>query len=276
MEMGSDSTPVEVNLDGVDVYLADSMQFLLEYGCRLRPKGCFSFMPSYRGEHANESHLSQFYNSEVEVPGDFNYAVRLAEKYLRCLCKAVFNGCEELALKVIGDISHVARFGASRQCLPRITMDEAERILGGRGIKRMGKHRSRTINRAGELRLIQEFCGAVWLTHPDHRSVPFYQAYGDELYRTAKAADLLMGIGEMIGLGERHATEEAVRKALHLHELNSKVRDYDWYISIRQLQPMVTSGFGLGVERFFCWALQHNDIRDCQLFLRFRGKRPVV
>ena len=29
---GSDSTPVKVNLCGVDTYLADSMQFLLEYG----------------------------------------------------------------------------------------------------------------------------------------------------------------------------------------------------------------------------------------------------
>lgn len=38
MGRGSDSSPVKVNLQGVETYLADSMQFLLEYGCRLTEK----------------------------------------------------------------------------------------------------------------------------------------------------------------------------------------------------------------------------------------------
>ena len=33
MGKGSDSLPVKINLEGNDTYLADSMQFLLEYCC---------------------------------------------------------------------------------------------------------------------------------------------------------------------------------------------------------------------------------------------------
>jgi asparaginyl-tRNA synthetase len=41
MGLGSNSTPVKVNLQGVPTYLADSMQFLLEYGCRMNEAGCW-------------------------------------------------------------------------------------------------------------------------------------------------------------------------------------------------------------------------------------------
>lgn len=41
MGRGSDSLPVKVKLEGVETYLADSMQFLLEYGCRLTNKGVY-------------------------------------------------------------------------------------------------------------------------------------------------------------------------------------------------------------------------------------------
>ena len=34
MGLGSDSLPVKINLNGVSTYLADSMQFLLDYGNR--------------------------------------------------------------------------------------------------------------------------------------------------------------------------------------------------------------------------------------------------
>src|SRR5689334_8405399 len=44
---GSDSLPVRVDLMGHNTYLADSMQFLLEYGCRLNRPGAWYLMPSF-------------------------------------------------------------------------------------------------------------------------------------------------------------------------------------------------------------------------------------
>ena len=65
MGLGSDSLPVKINLNGVPTYLADSMQFLLEYGNRFCKNGVWYIMPSFRGEQEDERHLSQFYHSEV-------------------------------------------------------------------------------------------------------------------------------------------------------------------------------------------------------------------
>ena len=85
MGRGSDSLPVRVNLNGVDTYLADSMQFMLEYGCRLSDKGVYYLMPSFRGEKADERHLCEFYHSEVEIPGTLDDIMLLAEEYVRYL-----------------------------------------------------------------------------------------------------------------------------------------------------------------------------------------------
>jgi aspartyl/asparaginyl-tRNA synthetase len=32
--------------------------------------------------------------------------------------------------------------------------------------------------------------------------------------------------------------------------------------------PMLTSGFGMGVDRFLMWVLKHDDIRDMPLISR--------
>ncbi len=50
MGLGSDSIPVKIQLGGRDTYLADSMQFALEYGCRFFENGVWYIMPSFRGE----------------------------------------------------------------------------------------------------------------------------------------------------------------------------------------------------------------------------------
>lgn len=82
MGRGSDSLPVKVELCGVETYLADSMQFLLEYGCRLSKNGCYYIMPCFRGEEADERHLCQFYHSEVEIPGTLDTIMDLADEYI--------------------------------------------------------------------------------------------------------------------------------------------------------------------------------------------------
>jgi len=83
------------------------------------------------------------------------------------------------------------------------------------------------------------------------------------------AADLLFGIGETVGAGERHASESELRGALATHGIDSE--PYAWYVQMKALRPMRTAGFGLGTERYVCWLLGHNDIRDCQLLPRFNG-----
>jgi len=93
-----------------------------------------------------------------------------------------------------------------------------------------------------------------------------YQASADPEGRTAKNADLYFGMGEVVGSGERHTEVESLRKSMALHGV--KEAEYDWYLRMRQVAPLRTSGFGMGVERFLMWVLGHGDIRDLTLISR--------
>jgi asparaginyl-tRNA synthetase len=274
MGMGSDSQPVKVKLFGVDTFLADSMQFMLEFGCRFHAPGCYYLMPSFRGEASDETHLCQFYHSEAEIVGNREDVMRMVEEYLRYMSSAILDQCGDQIARIAGDVLHIETLTESSDPLPQVTMDEAVSFLGDDLL--LVKHCEpgyRVITRKGERRLIEEFGGFVWITNPDHLAVPFYQAFADKGQRSAKAADLLFGLGEVVGAGERHATAELLEQALEMHEVDKG--PYEWYIKIRENHPIQTSGFGLGTERYIAWLLRHDDVRDCQLLPRFNGELAI-
>ena len=267
--LGSDSLPVEIDLFGVNTFLADSMQFMLEYGCRFSDAGCYYVMPSFRGEATDARHLAQFYHSEAEIPGGFPQVVALVEDYLGSLVQQILT---ELG-GVLGQtqsLDHLTTFANRVGPLPQITLDGAVRLLREvEGAVRADELGFRTITSAGERELIRHHGGPVWLTELDHLSVPFYQAYADDTMRSARCGDLLMGIGETVGAGERHAGVEDLLKALNQHGVDRA--PYEWYARMRELTPLQTSGFGLGIERFLCWVLDHDDVRDIQIVPRSNG-----
>jgi asparaginyl-tRNA synthetase len=269
MGLGSDSLPVKIDLFGVSTYLADSMQFLLEYGCRLSADGAWYLMPSFRGEDADRTHLNQFFHSEAEIAGGLDDVMEVAERYVRYLAQQVLNQLGERVREVVGRDDHLRRMVSMKQ-FPRLTLDEALAHLGDDADAVV--HNSggwRTLTRHGERRLMNEVSPFVWVSHFDHLAVPFYQAYADNTRRSSLNADLLFGIGEVVGSGERHVTGEQARKALVHHEVSEK--DYAWYIQMKDERPMRTSGFGLGVERWLMWVLDHDDIRELQLLPRLNG-----
>ena len=119
MGLGSDSKPVQVTIDDKKVYLADSMQFLLEYGCRIFNDGCWYIMPTFRGESVDKRHLKQFFHSEAEVPGDLETVMVLVDEYVK-----------HLLLKIqvmIGEKKHLTKVVDCN--IPRITFDDAEKIF---------------------------------------------------------------------------------------------------------------------------------------------------
>jgi asparaginyl-tRNA synthetase len=125
------------------------------------------------------------------------------------------------------------------------------------------------LTRHGERRLMAEVSPLLWVTHHHHLTVPFYQAYADDP-TLARSADLLMGVGETVGAGERHRTGEQVARALRHHQIDDEA--YSWYVRLKDDYPMLTSGFGLGVERWLMWLLDVPDIRDLQLVMREWGR----
>ncbi len=275
MGRGSDSLPVKVNLNGVETYLADSMQFFLEYGCRLTNKGVYYIMPSFRGEKADKRHLCQFYHSEAEIIGSLNDVMNLIEKYIKYLSKQIIKQLGSEIKDMIGDISHIEKIATYKGHFPKITFDEMEKKLKDKYPNEIEKYIEyndgwRNMTHEGEKKIMSMYNGIVWVTNYDILTVPFYQKYDDVIKGTAKNADLLMGIGETVGCGERHNDYKGLLDSLEFHEVD--IKEYKWYINMKKCKPLNTSGFGMGTERFLMWVLKCDDIRNMQICLRFNGE----
>ncbi|XP_076608372.1 uncharacterized protein LOC143333884 [Chaetodon auriga] len=281
MGLGSDSEPVSVNLLGQDIYLADSMQFVLEYFLRFQENlpGTYYISPSFRGEDPDATHLNQFYHVECELLGDMDNAMSIAEGYVAHLTKSMLKKHSDLILSTAGTLTHVTAMLSKldgKTPLPRVPLDQAIPMMPSADcvewVQDGQPQFGRKLTRKGERVLIEKYGGAVWLTEMDHLGVPFYQAYVEGTGQSkAKAADLLLGLGETVGLGERHSTPEMVQDALRHHTVPEQ--SYKWYINMRQVKPLLTSGWGMGTERYLCWLLQHDDIRDIHIIPRMKGMK---
>ncbi|MBQ9934361.1 MAG: hypothetical protein IJO70_00760 [Lachnospiraceae bacterium] len=273
---GSDSLPVKIVLEGQEAYLADSMQFLLEYGCRLTDKGCYYIMPSFRGEKADERHLCQFFHSEAEIPGTLEDVMSLIEDYVKYLSSELIKQYGDMLKNTVGDISHLEKL-ISLDEIKRLTFDEAVNILQEKHIRLEGyieyEDGYRNMTQKAEKELIELFDGFVWITNYDELAVPFYQKVDSNNPGTTKNADLLMGIGETVGCGERHSQYMELLDALDKHCVDKK--EYEWYLEMKKKYPLNTAGFGMGIERFLMWVLKAEDIRNMQICLRFNGENIV-
>lgn len=271
MGLGSDSKPVEVNIFGVKTYLADSMQFMLEYAVRLFDQGgAYYIMPSFRGEDNDKRHLAQFTHSEVEIVGGLDNIINLAEEYIKFLCEKILKKFNKQILETTGTLDHIKNMIKLCGKIPEITFEEAVKLLKNdkRFIEELEDYRN--ITPKGELELLKIIKKeALWIKNYDYLAVPFYQAYSDDR-KTALNADLILGIGETLGAGERHWKINELRESLIIH--NVKEDEYNWYINMKKKYPLRTSGFGMGIERFLCWILCHDDIRDMQIIYRENGK----
>lgn len=274
MGLGSDSSPVRVEIGGVGTYLADSMQFMLEFGLRLSPDGAYYVMPSFRGEDSDATHLCQFFHSEAEIVGGLSEIQATVQDYLRYVTAGILSSESEVLASIGTGDAHLRDLVAKTSPFTSITFDEAVKIVGD--TPDMVEHLeleagpARSLTRAAERAVMQSLGEFTWVSHMDHLSVPFYQAFGDEHRRTSLSADLLFGVGETVGAGERHTDAESAREALALHRVSEG--EYDWYLRMRELEPLRTAGFGMGVERYLLWVLGHDDIRDLSLLIRSNGE----
>src|SRR5690606_28893307 len=209
-----------------------------------------------------------FFHSEAEIPGGLDDVMAAVEDYIRDLAGTVVERYGDAVGMVAGSIDHLTGL-AKLKTIPRLTFDEAAAHLAGDPAAIRQHDGWRSLTRHGERRLLDEVSPVLWVTHYDHLTVPFYQAYADDGRRTALNADLLLGIGEVVGCGERHATGAQTRAALEHHQVPEA--DYRWYVQMKDHFPLRTAGFGLGVERWLMWVLNQTDIREMQLAPRLNG-----
>lgn len=158
---------------------------------------------------------------------------------------------------------------------PKISFEDAFELLGNKNnYFKLIENAGLTITNAGERELIKLFGGPLWLTHFPSSTVPFYQACDPLNPKYSLTADLLMGIGETVGCGERHTNLDELDQSLKNHLVNPK--EYKWYRQLKKDYPLQTSGFGMGIERYILWLLNHNDIRDIPTVNRIKGTKTYV
>ena len=175
--------------------------------------------------------MCQFYHSEAEIPGTLEDVMDLVDDYIKYLSSKILEKLGAELKLAINDISHIEKIVNYKGKFPRITFDEAENTLKSlypKDIEKYIKYKDgfRNITKEAEKELIKLYDGIVWITNYDELAVPFYQKPDEKLPGTTKNADLLMGIGETVGCGERHYNYESLKKALKKHQVNSN--EYKW------------------------------------------------
>ncbi len=117
------------------------------------------------------------------------------------------------------------------------------------------------LTKLGEAQMVRNAGGAVWVISPPVDAVPFYQA---ALGEKALAADLLLGLGEVVGCGERCVSASDLRASLK--RANLDIADYGDYILLKERWPLRTSGFGIGLERLIAFMLGHDASETYRCF----------
>jgi len=273
MGLGSDSQPVSIVMNGERTYLSDSMQFFLELTCRITQQNAAYKMISFRGEKPDRTHLGQFQHAECEILGNLNDIKLTAGKLLHFLTQFLLEHCSEAISYIAGTTDHLTALAECSGTFPSISMQEALEVLRKHGPNQIIEHPAGFTlpSRTGEEMLCKTYgrAGVLWITHFPHRTVPFYQAFDPEDTDNALNADLLVCGIETIGAGQRHFGSAEVLAALSKHDVSPD--PYLWYANMRDVSPLQTSGFGLGIERYLMRVLQQPDIRDCTLLYRGNG-----
>ncbi|KAJ0303208.1 hypothetical protein COL516b_006721 [Colletotrichum fioriniae] len=243
MGLGSDSQPVSIELHGETTYLADSQQFLLEYALRYDDDvpGTYYVGTSCRGEDHDSTHLNQFYHVECELRGSLQEGIKVANEYIISLTRILLEKHGDTIKSLAGSTRHMT-------------------ALLELATKNGGNFPTLTLDEALALPEIRHNEGIMWE----------YTVTGRPEYRSkARCGDFLLGLGEVVGCGNRHTTAEEALVALDHHGVDPA--DYAWYVDMRRLKPLETTGWGIGSERFLSWVLQHDDVRDIQLIPRLKG-----
>jgi asparaginyl-tRNA synthetase len=269
--VGSDSKPVQVILKNQSVFLSDSMQFSLEIGARLSEIGAYHIMPCFRGEELDNRHLNEFLHIETEILGELEDVKIHVKEYIYFLLQHIKKTIPEDILSIAGSLKHIDSIleNPDKHFISIRYEDAIKQLNNIEGSLSSCVTGYSNITPFGEKYLISQYGEFVWLTHMPWQNVPFYQA-SEKGTVYSHTADLLAGIGEVVGSGQRVYSEDDLLESLSMHKVG--LNGYEWYLNMRRIKPLQTSGFGLGVERLMLWLIQKEDIRDCMLLIRDHQK----
>lgn len=273
MGKGSDSKPWLIKMGERQTNLVDSAQFGMEPLVQKNIDMVYCYLPSFRGENADASHLSQFYHCETEMKGDLTKCLGIAEGLIANIAPVLES---DEASKIIAGDRLAALKGILKRPVEKISFDHAVEIFEDAKGYIENKPHGRRITRGGEIELSKRLFdhkSIFWITGYDRDVVPFYQKpdpnNADRVMNGDLIVPLIDGVGfagEVLGAGQRQESVDEMRVSMRRQAVQDQ-DEYDWYIAMRQRSDYApTSGFGLGVERLISWLIGTSDIASAALY----------
>lgn len=224
----------------------------------------FSFMPCSRKEPADcrpaKRHLSQFYQIEVEMEGDFKKATEKLERMIKHII-------DEIRVSCAGELGIIGRqLDSPKLPFRRITYGQALEMAKGFGIHvdpRSGV--SWDVEMELSRRLGEPFFITKFPTSLISDRGFLYKADGDTLLDF----DLILpeGHGEVSSGSEREFEYEKIVKNIGPEQINS----FKSYLEIIKSGLKPTAGFGIGVERLTKFICGLDDISEASPFPKIPG-----
>ncbi|WP_215826607.1 asparagine--tRNA ligase [Spiroplasma endosymbiont of 'Nebria riversi'] len=234
----------------------------------------YTFGPTFRAEKSHTSrHVAEFWMVEPEVAyssleeniklGEelikyiINYILEKNKKELKFLNDNVDNNLLD-KLKTIVTVKFVV-----------MTYDDAIMEL----IKVKDRFENKDIHWGMDLQTEHEryLCEQLtnkptFITNYPQVIKAFYMKTNED-NKTVQAMDLLVpGIGELIGGSQREDNYEKLLAKMQMANLD--IKDFQWYLNLRQYGYAPSGGFGLGLERLIMYLTGMTNIRDVLPFPR--------
>jgi asparaginyl-tRNA synthetase len=258
------TTLFEVNyFDDEKAYLTQSGQLYNEATAMAFGK-VYCFGPTFRAEKSKtRRHLTEFWMVEPEMAyATLEDVKRVAEELILFVVGRVLDN-RQAELKTLE--RDIAKLHAIRAPFPRMSYDEAVRILQTKGSEiQWGGDFGGT----DETLVSQDFDRPLQVDRYPTAIKAFYMQPDPERPEVALGVDVLApeGYGEIIGGGQRIHEPELLLRRIEEHHLPREA--FEWYIDLRKYGTVPHAGFGMGIERCVAWICGLEHVRETIAFPR--------
>ncbi len=252
---------------------------VLEYFIRFHDglPGAYYVVSQFQREDPDATHLNQFYHVECELLGDMNVAISIAEGYIAHLTRVMLKQHSSIILNTAGTLSHAQELLKNlEKPLPRVTLDQSHSHYAFLWLPWMGSGGTTAVWQEANSKGRKSSNWKVWRCCLADRNGPSWCALlpsicwrlGQEQSQGSWPSHRVRGDSRAWGTsfytwnGTRGLTAPCCTRGL-LQMVHQHAPSH----------PSSYKRMGMGTERYLCWLLQQNDVRDMQIIPRLKAKK---
>eukprot|EP00698_Gefionella_okellyi_P006156 TRINITY_DN15594_c0_g1_i1.p1 TRINITY_DN15594_c0_g1~~TRINITY_DN15594_c0_g1_i1.p1 ORF type:complete len:524 (-),score=155.79 TRINITY_DN15594_c0_g1_i1:40-1611(-) len=269
------STLFKLDYYGEPAFMTQSSQLYLE---TVIPSlgNAFCIMPSYRAEKSRtRRHLSEYTHVEAELPF-INF-----EDLLFAVQDLIYDVADRV-VKTAGDLLRVVNpeFSMDKLRKPgqfrRMTYIDAIEFCRANNIYKDEETKATfefgdDIPEMPERKMTDMINEPILMMKFPAELKSFYMPRCADDQRLTESVDVLLpGVGEVIGGSMRCWNLEELLAGYKREGIDPT--NYYWFSDQRKFGSTPHGGYGLGLERYLCWMLGIQHIRDATLYPRFVGR----